>query len=441
MPTFKEITAGDVKTSRSFLNQLVDIVQEDISGSTTRRKHLSYVTGGVGPGVTSSLFHTVYDQNFNLQTANAVLDLTFGIFSGSYTVASSSTGQDSAGKLLFPSESLMMREKVNVYKQFAQILLGNGEHSFTVPFDTTMPARDNKEFLKATNDTPGRIDHALFICFKRLFARDKIKRETFAMKYYASGAITNEGEGSNALSTNSPAPNINITTTSGSTIITDVGAASTKLFSEGGEIGNLVSSADTSVYKGLIFYDQGIVVLDMDRAFSGSQHMSGAIDAMADFTSFADGSTVTQGTTIIGSSVEAGNLGLTGNPKAKFIPDFVVSASMDNVLDHIASTRFQSGTLTSMTFQNVTNINSTLIFCRLAADEFNYSTNPTFKDTSTGRINVIDPAFSDTERTFTQFTSVGLYDSANNLLAIAKLSRPVEKNDEKEITVRVRLDF
>ena len=96
MPTFKEITAGDVKTSRSFLNQLVDIVQEDISGSTTRRKHLSFVTGGVGPGVTSSLFQTVYDQNFNLQTANAVLDLTFGIFSGSHTVSSASTGQDSS---------------------------------------------------------------------------------------------------------------------------------------------------------------------------------------------------------------------------------------------------------------------------------------------------------------------------------------------------------
>ena len=101
MATFKSLTAGDIKTSRSFLNQLVDIIQEDISGSSTRQKHLAFVTGGIGPGVTSSLFQTVHDQNFELQTANAMLDLTVGIFSGSGLVATSSTGEDSVGKLLF----------------------------------------------------------------------------------------------------------------------------------------------------------------------------------------------------------------------------------------------------------------------------------------------------------------------------------------------------
>jgi hypothetical protein len=38
-------------------------------------------------------------------------------------------------------------------------------------------------------------------------------------------------------------------------------------------------------------------------------------------------------------------------------------------------------------------------------------------------------------------TSVGLYDSSNQLLAVAKLSRPVEKNSEKDMTFRIRLDF
>ena len=72
MATFKELTAADIKTSRSFLNQLVDVISEDISGSTTRRKYQVFVTGGVGPGITSSLFQTVYDQDFSLQTANPV---------------------------------------------------------------------------------------------------------------------------------------------------------------------------------------------------------------------------------------------------------------------------------------------------------------------------------------------------------------------------------
>jgi hypothetical protein len=34
-----------------------------------------------------------------------------------------------------------------------------------------------------------------------------------------------------------------------------------------------------------------------------------------------------------------------------------------------------------------------------------------------------------------------LYDTAGDLLAVAKLSRPIEKNDEKDLTIRVRLDF
>ena len=58
MATFKELTSADKKTAKSFLNQLVDVIQEDISGSTTRKKYQVFVTGGVGPGVTSSLFTT-----------------------------------------------------------------------------------------------------------------------------------------------------------------------------------------------------------------------------------------------------------------------------------------------------------------------------------------------------------------------------------------------
>ena len=109
-------------------------------------------------------------------------------------------------------------------------------------------------------------------------------------------------------------------------------------------------------------------------------------------------------------------------------------------MDHFASTRFQSGTLTAMTFQNQTNINSTLVFCRASADEFNYSNNPTFTNAA-GRIRVIDSGQEDVQRTFTMPTTVGLHDEFGNLLAVAKLSRPIEKNDEKDITFRIRLDF
>jgi hypothetical protein len=110
-------------------------------------------------------------------------------------------------------------------------------------------------------------------------------------------------------------------------------------------------------------------------------------------------------------------------------------------LDHFASCRFSSGSNTAVTFQNLTNINSTLVFCRATADEFNYSSNPTYTDASTNKIRVIETGQENTQKAFCFVTTVGLYDAADNLLAVAKLSRPIEKNNEKDITIRVRLDF
>lgn len=217
MPTFKEINASDIKTSRSILNQLVDIIQEDISGSATRRAYQVFVTGGIGPGVTSSLFQTVYDQDFTLQTANEIMDITVGLFSGSDTVASASSGVDSAGKLLFPSQSLMMREKINIYRQFAQNLLGDATGQFSAPFSNPT--------------STDYIDEALFLNVKRLFTRDKVKRETFAMQFYTSAAIDEKTSGYPNYA------NLGITSTSGSVIFTDVGAQSE--LSYGGEVGDI----------------------------------------------------------------------------------------------------------------------------------------------------------------------------------------------------------
>jgi hypothetical protein len=183
---------------------------------------------------------------------------------------------------------------------------------------------------------------------------------------------------------------------------------------------------------GLLFYDHGIAVLNTSQVISSSQHVSGLIDAM-NAGALKD---YTAGQTLIGA--KDGETLRRGNSRAKFVPDFVVSASMDNILDHFCSTRFSSGSNTAVTFQNVTNINSTLVFCRTTSDEFNYSSNPTFSK-SDGTIRVISDSTS--ERTFSFATTIGLYDSLNNLLAVAKLSRPVEKNDEKDLTFRIRLDF
>jgi hypothetical protein len=471
MATFKEISAADVKTARSSLNQLVDVIQEDVSGSSTRRKYQVFVTGGVGPGITSSLFQTVYDQDFSLQTANAIFDITVGLFESGSTVLSSSTGIDRTGKLLFPSTSVMMREKVDIYKQFAQVLLGNARSAFFAPYGGSTVATA----APAANPTVGtqelesneRITNAMFVCFKRLFSRDKIKRETFAMRFYQSASHTSDnpaeeggksglpyysgsnigiydldqGGGMGAAGvgpSDNPSP---MTSISGSAIFTDLGSSTNKLTSFGGDVGNIVDSANTARKVGLMFYDAGIAVFDLAKICSGSQHMSGTIDAMRAGTSTAycadAGVTTAAGRTVMGCK---GGVNLDGNTCAKFIPDLMVSASIDNIVDSLCRTRFQSGSLTAQTFQNLTNINSTLIFCRASADEFNYSSNPTYID-SANRIRVIDEGQEETQRSFSFPTTVGLYDANDNLLAVAKMSRPIEKNDEKDLTIRVRLDF
>jgi hypothetical protein len=217
--------------------------------------------------------------------------------------------------------------------------------------------------------------------------------------------------------------NLNSTSLSGSAIYTDIGAASLRPVTEGGQVGNIVDSANTNKTVGLMFYDRGVAVFDLEKITSGSQFVSGTIDAMHPL-----------------GKIMLGGVGTETAKKSKFIPDFVVSASIDNVIDHIAGCRFGSGPQSAITFQNVTNINSTLIFCRASADEFNYSSNPTFTD-SDNRIVVIDQGQEDTQQTFTFITSVGLYDANNNLLAVAKLSRPVEKSPERDLTLRIRLDF
>ena len=396
MATFKTISSADIKTTRTTLNQLVDFVEEDVSGSATRKKFQVFVTSSGTNAVTSSLFQTVFDQNYTLQTANEIFDLTLGIFSGSATAASASTGVDTNGKILFNSQSMMMREKINIYRQFSQTLLGNASSRFRAPFSSTTSTDD--------------IDNALFMCFKRLFVRDGIKRETFAMRFFKSSSAGH--------STEAHPTNINITAinpSSGSVILTDVGAASSIERSQfGGDVGNIVLASDTSQTVGLMFYQKGIAVIDLERATNPNQIMTGSI-----------------------SSVGA----ISSTPiSASFVPHFVASASMDSVIDHISSTRFGSGSNTFLTFQNNTKINSTLTFCRATADEFNFSSNPSYTD-SDGRLVVIDESQQGDQKSFSFVTTIGLYDANEELLAVSKLSRPVEKNDEKDLTFRVRLDF
>lgn len=82
-------------------------------------------------------------------------------------------------------------------------------------------------------------------------------------------------------------------------------------------------------------------------------------------------------------------------------------------------------------------ITSDFIFVRPRSSQFNYSENPSFISGSTGE--VIYDSFVNNPQTY--ITTVGLYNDNSELLAVAKLSKPLKKDFTKEALIRVKLDF
>mgnify|MGYP003648729273 CR=1 FL=1 len=82
-------------------------------------------------------------------------------------------------------------------------------------------------------------------------------------------------------------------------------------------------------------------------------------------------------------------------------------------------------------------ITSQHYFCRVPNKEFNFSSNPTFTSGSKGDFTV--GTFFKNPKSF--ITQVGLYNDNNELLAIAKLSKPLKKDYSREAIIKVKLDF
>ena len=82
-------------------------------------------------------------------------------------------------------------------------------------------------------------------------------------------------------------------------------------------------------------------------------------------------------------------------------------------------------------------VTSDYVFVRARNSEFNYSENPSFISGSTG--DIIFSTFINSPQTYV--TTVGFYNDTNELLAVAKLSKPLTKDFTKEALVRVKLDF
>lgn len=105
-------------------------------------------------------------------------------------------------------------------------------------------------------------------------------------------------------------------------------------------------------------------------------------------------------------------------------------ANPDRLFDAISS----AGEFTLNSEETIT---SDFVFIRARNSEFNYSENPSFISGSTGE--VLYNYFINNPQVYP--TTVGLYNDSNELLAAAKLSRPIQKDFTKEALIRIKLDF
>jgi hypothetical protein len=268
-------------------------------------------------------------------------------------------------------------KKVNIYNQMAQLLNGYDHTGSIKKFQTT-----------------GGVDQdaMVFFNFARLLTKDEIKKETYTMTF-ASGGQWNDSLKFTDL--------IEIKDLSGSTqyrVDSPVGEYGYLMSASAGANSNNFAAGDNHTEVGRVYYQAGIAAVTASLGLLNVLTSSAAFDTWG----------------IVGQTP---NAALTGNTIQVF------ADSVRNKLNKVS-------------FNNTTELNSTIYFCRIHHNDFNYSSNPTYLSASKLRVkeNATDPPV-------TYITSVGMYSADNELLAVAKLSEPLKKDPTNELTLRVRLDY
>ena len=324
------------------------------------------------------MFQSVYDYPYLSSSANHIFDITMGY--------AASSGYSS-------SASTQNAKKINIYNEMAQVLAG---------FDETSTLRLFDEDGDLTGGT--KIKEAYFINLTRLLSKDEIKKGSFSLLLgcgqsgskagYAegfSGIVTiTDKSGSDGYKVNSPAGEYGILYATGS--------------STGGYLTvntSKVDAANLDAAVGLVYYQAGIAVI--------SASVFGDLLNQPVSMSRTDGIAVHTSASVSASFQTS-----------------AISASC-NQLRH----RIQN-----ISFNNTTELNSTVYFCRAGHLDFNYSSNPTYLSNSKIVVKTTSQNVP-----VSYVTTVGLYSPANELLAVAKLSEPLKKDPTTEFTIRVRLDY
>jgi hypothetical protein len=376
---FKTFLNNDITSTRTLLHEAIPITGSLISGTYGG----STVALGSEPHIksyTHGMFQSVYDYPYLSSSANHIFDISCGFGSGSnFSGHADVTSQHN--------------KKHNMYSQMAQLMMGH---------DISGSVRNFDEDGNLVGGT--KINEALFLNFSRLLVKDEIKKGSFNIELgtaeaYAQGDANfveriklTDASGSNGFFVNSPVGEYGVLyaqTTDGSTPRIE------------GETDGVSTSYPAA---GLIFYQAGMAVI------SGSVFNDAANAGILD-------------------NSDAGTVDLvTSAGKSGF--DILTGSSIGTIADSVRNRIY------NISFNNTTELNSTVYFCRAGHNEFNYSSNVTYLSGS--QIRVKNQA-NDAPRSY--ITTVGLYSADNELLAVAKLSEPLRKDPTNELTLRVRLDY
>jgi len=378
MSTIKKLRKEDVRTTRVPLHESIPVTGSLISGTysspTANARDLNIKTYGHG------MFQSLSDYPFLSSSANQIADITVGVNQAGHYPSALASGSE-----FDPTDN--GAPKFNIYTQMAQVLYG---------FDITGAVEQFR--ISGSYDTSvAAINDPIFINFSRLLTKDEIKKGSFRLTlgldddydtpFTKLFFIGDYGATASFNDTNSPAGEYGVLRSGSSTTATD---------------------ASENDALGIIYYQAGVVVLDM----SASADLS-----MAEMSKTGDDFQFVRSTTVVPN-----DLTYTGS---------IESGSIDQVADALRNRIY------NIEFDNTTELNSTIYFCRAGSNEFNFSSNPTYLSQSKIIVkenNPNNPASS-------YITTVGLYADDGALVAEAKLSEPLRKSVENEFTIRVRLDY
>ena len=323
------------------------------------------------------MFQSTYDYPHLSSSANHIFDVTMGYASSSAFSGAANVVQND--------------KKINVYNQMAQVLAGYDVNGNIRVFD------EDGNF--AAGGT--KVDSCFFINFSRLLSKDEIKKGSFSMTFVTGGYYNGARSGSSARVNNSELT------------ITDTNAQNDfRINSPAGEYAVLRGPSGNSAQPyGLLYYQAGIAVLSSSVFKNNDMRITstngGTLPGPYNFYSGA-----------LGDYLE---LSITGA---------MTGATIQQNCDALRNR------MVKFSFNNTTELNSTVYFCRINHNEYNYSSNPTYLSASKIQVkkNTSDSPVS-------YVTTVGLYSADNELLAVAKLSEPLKKTPENELTLRVRLDY